>query len=182
MAERDWLGALEREFNLREYQVADIERRVMEGRTKEEVELREDDPIERVLYHVDPEAQYRAAVEMAWADGKLNKAEEKRLSGLEVDLGISGGRAEEIERGIMGGTREEAVSSEDDEDEGRLTRYHAAVEMAWADEKLNRDEKDRLSALETELSLSWDQATGVERNVMGATKEKIELQGEDSSS
>ncbi len=180
LAERDWLGALEREFNLREYQVAEIERRIMGGKTKEEIELRKDELVEKVVYRVDPEAQYRAAVKIAWADGKLNKSEEQHLSWLQVDLGISGGQAEEIERGIMDGTREEIVSSEDDEDEGRLTQYHAAIEMAWADKKLNKVEEDYLSTLENKLGLGREQAGEIERKVMGSIKEEIELYKDES--
>lgn len=63
-----------------------------------------------------------------------------------------------------------------------VTRYRTAVEMAWADEELNGEEKDLLSALGDELDLSRDQAADIERKVMGAPKEEIELHEEDSSS
>jgi hypothetical protein len=58
----------------------------------------------------DRSLRYRTAVEMAWADGKLNEAEKEQLGALELDLRVAGGRAEEIERAVMDGTREELVS------------------------------------------------------------------------
>lgn len=124
--------------------------------------------IEKVVYRTDPEVSYRAAVEMAWADRKLSKAEEKRLGALELELEISGGRAEEIERQVMRKTRE-AVTSEDEP----VTRYRTAVEMAWADKRLSKKEGDHLGALETKLGLSRDRTSAIEREVMGGAREEM---------
>jgi len=50
---------------------------------------------------------------MAWADGKLGEDEARRLGELELELAVPGGQAEEIEREVMGGTREELVSKDE---------------------------------------------------------------------
>jgi len=107
-AERKRLGRLEDELGLGQDRARAVEREIM-GRVKEEV-IAPEEPEETVVYRVDPAAHYRAAVEMAWADGKLNEAEKEQLGELELDLRVAGGRAEEIERAVMGGTREELVS------------------------------------------------------------------------
>jgi hypothetical protein len=107
------LHQLQAELGLDQYRAMEIERQIM-GRTKEDPSPEE--PPESPPYPVDPTAHYRAAVEMAWADGKLNEAEMQQLSEMELDLQVTGGRAEEIEREIMGGTREERVSPDDGED------------------------------------------------------------------
>lgn len=167
-AEAERLGALESELGLSQEKADDIEREIMGG-VKEEIVA----PEETALQEDDVD-RYKLAVEMVWADEKLNKAEEERLGRLELDLAISGGRAEEIEREIMGDTREEVVSPDSEGEKDRAEEYRAAVAMAWADEKLSREERDLLSALEDELGLGY-RAADIEREVMGETKGEIGL-------
>jgi molecular chaperone GrpE (heat shock protein) len=92
------LDELEAELGLGRDRAREIELQIM-GRDKEEV------PPE--IYPVDPAVHYRAAVEMAWADKELNEAEKKQLGELARDLRVAGGQAEEIEREIMDGTKDE---------------------------------------------------------------------------
>lgn len=54
--------------------------------------------------------QYRAAVGIAWADGKLTGAAAERLGALESELGLGQDEAGEIEREVMGGSRTEIVA------------------------------------------------------------------------
>jgi hypothetical protein len=80
---------------------------------------------EKVVHRVDPLAQYRAVVEMAWADEQLSGAEVRQLGQMELDLRLAGGRAEAIEREVMGGTREVLVS---DDGPGKDEKWMELVE------------------------------------------------------
>src|SRR5829696_7872893 len=52
-------------------------------------------------------------------------------------------------------------------------RYRKAVEKIWADKTVSTAEAERLSALASELNLSTDTATDIEREVMGDTVQAI---------
>lgn len=117
----------------------------------------------------DVAARYRAAVEMAWADGELNAAEKEQLRALESELGLSWEQAAEAEREIMGAIKENIPLPENK----NALWYRGAVEVAWADGRVNPAEVDKLRASAAELGLSGEQAAEVERQVMGAPKEDI---------
>lgn len=91
------------------YRIATIEPRLRQRRRPIIV-----DPSSR--YRV-TSSRYRDEVEMAWANETLSEAERRRLDQLETELGLGRERAKEIERDIMGGTREELVSPDDYERE-----------------------------------------------------------------
>jgi hypothetical protein len=140
-AESRRLDQLGTELGLGRDQAREIELQIM-GRGKEELVAPEEpllkkevstpeEPREtRVVYRADPAALYRAVVKMAWADRKLNEAEQEQLGDVERNLKVAGGRAEEIEREIMGGTREELVSPDDIEDDGEK---YSQVDELWMD-------------------------------------------------
>lgn len=123
-----------------------------------------------------PIEQYRKAVEIAWADQGLSEAELSWLRVLESELGLREEEASRVEREIMGGLKEEVVTSTmgpTTAPTDGIDRYRIAVEVAWADEKLNEAEKERLNTLQEELGLGWDQAGRIEREVMGSVKEEV---------
>lgn len=137
----------------------------------------------------DPSLRYRDAVEVAWADGKLNHARSMRLHRLEGEIGLERDQAREIEREIMGGVKEEVVTPEEppveeevvvpEEPRERIV-YHAAVEIAWADGTLNEAEKQQLGELELALKLPGSRAEEVEREIMGGTREeRVSLDGDE---
>jgi TIR domain/PASTA domain len=66
-----------------------------------------------------------------------------------------------------------------DEQGGYLPlRYREGLELAWADEKLNKREVEWLKDLAKRIGLSSSTAAGIERQIMGATKEAI-LEGQE---
>lgn len=109
-AELSWLTLLEREFGLSQDEAEDVEREVF-GSTKEEVAARRQAEEELAL-RADVMNQYKVAVAAVWADKKLNEAESDHLSALEDELALGRDEADEIEREIMGGIREEVVSTD----------------------------------------------------------------------
>jgi hypothetical protein len=63
----------------------------------------------------DPKRRYREAVEAAWASGYLEEDDARRLGELAGDdPGLSPATAAEIERGVMGGTVESVVRSQEE--------------------------------------------------------------------
>jgi hypothetical protein len=52
-------------------------------------------------------------------------------------------------------------------------QYQAAVERAWADQKLEEAEEARLSAFATRLGLTEEVAAAIERSVIGDTREAV---------
>jgi WD40 repeat protein/actin-like ATPase involved in cell morphogenesis len=107
--------------------------------------------------------QYRDAVEETVSDRKLNKVEVDRLNAFAGQLGLSREQAADVERRVLGDTKEGIL----------LQQYQRAVEMIWADEKLNGLEAEWLDALSDELGLSRDQSSHTESLIMGASKEAI---------
>jgi hypothetical protein len=66
------------------------------------------------------------------------------------------------------------VQEKTEEEEDLLGRYRECVKSAWADRELNEREVEWLSNLSSEeLGLSPSDAAGIEREVMGDTKEAI---------
>lgn len=117
-----------------------------------------------------PTRRYRDAVEVAWADGQLSGPEKEHLATLQGELGLSEGRAARIERESMGTSKEETKPPERTE---KVRTYLAAVQVAWADGKLHKDEDKQLGALEVGLGISGAEAEEIERKVMGGTREEM---------
>jgi hypothetical protein len=124
----------------------------------------------------DPSSLYRAAVEMAWADEELSEAESRRLARVESELGLGRDRAGEIELEIIGRTKREVPPPNDRV--APAAHYRTAVEMAWADGKLNEAEKKQLGELELNLQVAGGQAEEIERKIMGATRDELSLPDE----
>lgn len=173
-AKLKWLGVLERELDLSQEEATGVEREVT-GRAKEEIVVRTVGAEEEAVPGVDGMDLYRVAVEVAWADKELSGAEKDRLVRLEGELGLVRERAAGVEHEVMGGTREEIAPPEDKVvyRVGPMAQYRTAVEMAWADGKLNKAEEKRLGALELDLGISGGQAEEIEREVMGGTREEV---------
>jgi molecular chaperone DnaK (HSP70)/WD40 repeat protein len=128
---------------------------VQGGREPETVTIPSQDPT-----HLD---QYREAVEETISDRKLNRVEVERLNAFAGQLGLSREQTADIERRVLGHFKEDTL----------LQQYHQAVEMIWADGKLNGLEAQWLNALADELGLSQDQVSSTESRIMGASKEAI---------
>lgn len=107
--------------------------------------------------------QYRAAVEETVSDRRLNKVEVDRLNAFARQLDLSREQVADVERRILNSSKEEAL----------VRQYQKAVEMFWADGKLDGLEVERLDVLAEELGLSRDQISRTESRVMSATKEAI---------
>lgn len=107
--------------------------------------------------------KYRGAVEEMVSDRKLNKVEVERLNAFARQLDLSREQTAKIERRILGDSKEGAL----------LQQYRRAVEMVWANGRLNGMEAEWLNALADELGLSRDQVSHAERQIMGAAKEEI---------
>jgi len=146
--------------------------------------------VEVIRQKPDPSLCYRVAVEMAWTDGSLSEGESSRLDQLKAELGLSRNRAREIEREIMGNVKEEVVAPEPppvrEEEvapepppvrvvyrEDPAASYRAAVDMAWADRKLNEAERERLGELELGLKVARVLAEEIEREIMGSSREEL---------
>src|SRR5215212_9091287 len=116
--------------------------------------------------------QYREAVEEMASTRRLNKVEVDRLNAFARQLGLSREQTADVERRVLRDSKEGTL----------LQQYHQAVEMIWADEKLNKMEAEWLDALADELGLSRDQVSNAESRIMGATKEAIfDRQGPETS-
>jgi actin-like ATPase involved in cell morphogenesis/chorismate mutase len=115
-----------------------------------------------------PGNQYRKAVAVAWIDKKLDEIKIAQLTTLANDLGLTEDQAADIEREVMGETKEEIFSQQK-----AFEQYHLAVEVAWAERRLDEAKAEQLKALANRLGLTEDQAADIEREVMGETKEAI---------
>ena len=107
--------------------------------------------------------RYHAAVEETFADGKLSKVEADRLNALVGQLGLSKQQVVEVERRVMGNSKEGIL----------FQQYCRAVEMVWSDGKVNELEVRWLDALTGELGLNPAQISYAESKIMGDPKEKM---------
>ena len=107
--------------------------------------------------------QYRAVVREITSQGSLNKVGVDRLNASTRQLGLGKEQTGEIERQVLGGTKENIL----------LQQYQRAVEMVWADGKLHELEVEWLDVLANEFGLSRDQASRIESRVMNEAKEVI---------
>src|SRR5215217_1708287 len=110
-----------------------------------------------------PLDQYRGVVEEMVSERRLSKVEVDRLNAFARQLDLSREQTADIERRVLGNSKEAAL----------LQQYQRAVEMIWADQKLNGMEAEWLNALADELGLSRDQISHTESRIMGAAKEAI---------
>jgi chorismate mutase len=110
--------------------------------------------------------RYREAVEWAWADEDLNGRDVKRLTDLVNRLELSPNTAAQIEREVMGETKEAIL---DRQEQASAEQYRKALEEAWTDNELSNTEAKRLSTLASELGLSTDTAAEFERDIIGDT-------------
>jgi hypothetical protein len=162
-AARTYLRELESRLGIGEVQAEQVEREVM-GSPKNEIESRPSEALER----------YRAALEVARVGKGLEQAVKDRLDALESEFGLSGDEADGIERKVLGVLKEEIEPPpEPDPLENDSAPYLAAVKLAWADQRLNRDEERQLSVLEDSLVLEEGEADKIEREVMGNLRERV---------
>ena len=115
--------------------------------------------------------QYLAAIEETYADEKLNKVEIDRLNAFARQLGLSREQTVEIERRVMGNSKEGIL----------FQQYCRMVEMVWMDEKLNGLEAEWLGALAGEMGLNQQQTSYAETKIMGATRSLSTTSGARSS-
>jgi hypothetical protein len=114
--------------------------------------------------------RYREGVEWAWVDRAINRREVEWLRNLANEIGIAPSTVADVEREVMGETKEaimerqEAVAKE---------RYREAVKEAWTDKELTSEEVERLAALASDLDLSTDTTADIEREVAGGTVRTI---------
>lgn len=108
-------------------------------------------------------ARYRAVVEEVFSDRKLDKVEADRLNSFARQLGLSRQQTREVERRIMGNSKEAVL----------FQQYRRAVEMVWSDRKVNGLEVEWLDALAGELGLNQDQTSYAEGEVMGGSKGEV---------
>ncbi|MGH3090096.1 MAG: Hsp70 family protein, partial [Rubrobacteraceae bacterium] len=106
--------------------------------------------------------QYKGAVEVV-RDKKLNKVEVDRLEAFADQLRLNMEETREVEVRVLGASKEELL----------FRRYRQAVEMVWADGKLDGVEVEWLDALAEELGVDRDQSSRAEREVMGDAKEAV---------
>jgi len=116
-----------------------------------------------------PLRQYREVVESVWADGELDRREVDRLRDLADKLNLSLSHTGEIERTVIGDTKEAILESQV---RAAKERYRNVVEEAWADNRVSDADTAQLGALARELDLSMDTVVDIEREVMGETKEE----------
>jgi hypothetical protein len=107
--------------------------------------------------------EYGEEVRRAWKAKRLDKAEVDRLGELAGKLGLKREQAAEIEREILGDSKELIL----------LQQYRRAVETVWRDEKLSSLEARWLGALADGLGLDQERTSRVEREVMGDVKGAI---------
>ncbi len=150
------LTTLANKLGLNEDQAADTEREVM-GETKE-----------AHFAHQVALVQYRKAVEAAWADKKLDKTKIEDLVTLVNRLGLDESLVTDIEREVMGETKEAIFARQ-----VALEQYRKAIQKAWIDRKLSETKIEQLSALANKLDLSEDQVAAIEREIMGEVKDAV---------
>jgi outer membrane protein assembly factor BamD (BamD/ComL family) len=114
--------------------------------------------------------QYREGVASAWADGELDSREVERLRDLADKLNLSPSHTGDIERKVIGDTKEAILESRE---RAAKERYRNAVEEAWADNHVTDANTEQLGTLARELDLSMDIVVDIEREVMGETVEEI---------
>jgi outer membrane protein assembly factor BamD (BamD/ComL family) len=110
--------------------------------------------------------RYREAVVWAWVDEDLNGREVKQLRDLENRLELSSNAAADIEREVMGETKEAILERQE---QASAEHYRTAVEEASTDNELSNAEGVWLRNLASELGLSSDTAADIEREVTGDT-------------
>jgi WD40 repeat protein/tetratricopeptide (TPR) repeat protein len=156
--DREWQAVADvfAEINAEDPDYPDPEGLFMSARGAIEMAQKKQDTIRR----------YREAVEWAWADENLNLREVKRLRDLVTRLELNPNTAADIEREVMGETKEAILGRRE---QASAEQYRKAVGEAWTDNELNNAEAKWLNTLASELGLSTDSAADIERDVMGDT-------------
>jgi uncharacterized membrane protein HdeD (DUF308 family) len=113
-----------------------------------------------------PLGRYREHVQAAWTSGELHEREAEELRVLANELGLSPNAAADIERKIMGETKEAILGRRE---QAAKEQYRRAVEISWVDSELSDAEAKGLEALADKLGLSTDTTDGIEREVIGDT-------------
>jgi len=141
-AKVEQLKSLANKLGLNEYQAADIEREVM-GETKGTILARREAIavlLNILLAHQREFENYREAVETAWKDKKLDKKEREKLEALVNVCGLSRSVVADIEREVMGETKEAIFARQ-----VALERYRKAAKEAWIAKKLNETKIEQLN-------------------------------------
>src|SRR6266567_3025682 len=116
------------------------------------------------------EEEYRAAVKDAWANNTLSKTKVNDLAAKARTLGLSSNEVTTIERQVMGGTKESILEIQGRRD--ALADYSKAVRKIQP-KQLTLQQVNELAAQARSSGLSSDEAAGIEREIMGGTKEEL---------
>jgi hypothetical protein len=127
--------------------------------------------------------RYRKVVEEAWADTRVSVTDAEQLDALASELDLSTDTVSDIERDVMGDTKEAILERQEQAaaEDAAKQRYREAVEEAWANQKVSSEEAERLGGLAGALGLSTDTAADIEREVMGDTVETNLVRQEDAA-
>jgi hypothetical protein len=110
--------------------------------------------------------QYRELIESAWTGEDIDARQAEQLGALANELGLNSSAAAEIEREVMGETKEAIL---DRQEQLGAQQYRKALEEAWADNKLSNSEAKWLGTLASELGLSTDTVADIEHDIVGDT-------------
>ncbi|GEM_PF-1800706 len=124
--------------------------------------------------------RYRAAVQSAWANKRLEEKALHDLFNLAVQLGLNPEKTAEIEVKVMGASKEQIWDRQKDSPphpppypDSQLDRYRIAVQNAWMNKRLEKKTLHDLFKLARQLGISREQAAEIEVKVMGMPKEQI---------
>src|SRR5918994_3890217 len=121
------LGDLANEYELSTARASAIEREAM-GDTKEAILERQ----ERAAREEERKEQYRGAVEEAWTDNKLFKADAEGLGTLASQLGLSTDTAADIERKVMGDSKEAILERQEQRSREEERRARERLDELYA--------------------------------------------------
>jgi hypothetical protein len=118
----------------------------------------------------EPEEEYRTAVKDAWANNTLSKTKINDLAAKAHMLGLSSNEVTTIEHQVMGGTKESILEIQRRRD--ALADYSKVVKKIQP-KQLTQQQVNELAAQARSSGLSSDEAAGIEREIMGGTKEEL---------
>jgi tetratricopeptide (TPR) repeat protein len=114
--------------------------------------------------------RYREYVQTSWTRGELREKEAEGLKEFANELKLPPSSAADIEREVMGETKEDILERRE---QAVKENYRKAVEAAWTGHDLSNAEVEQLHVLSTELDLSPNTAADIERKVMDDTVQAI---------
>jgi WD40 repeat protein len=169
------LGDLANEYELSTDRASAIEREAM-GDTKEAIQERQ----ERAAREEERKEQYRGAVEEAWTDNKLFKADAEGLGALASQLGLSTDTAAEIERKVMGDTKEAILERQEQisrEEERRARERRERLDELYARARRSHQNQEWQGVVDIfELIRAEDPAYPDSTGLLATAREALETQ------